>query len=160
MPTYRNIRIPKRGGGYRLQRAQVLKSGKLKFVKNLKGKSSASRGASAPVKRKKRTKTASRTKTRSKMASKKFLGNMSISGAGEDLAWGFVGLRLLGNDVATLPSVRFIQGATGHLMGRRGKSRLVPALIDLVDLYLAGATGGEIPLVTQIQQLVKLSPIG
>lgn len=85
---------------------------------------------------------------------------MSISGAGEDLAWGFAGLKLLGNDVATLPSVRFIQGATGHLMNRRGKSRLVPALIDLVDLYLAGATGGEIPLVTQIQQLIKLSPIG
>ena len=159
MPTYRNIRIKKRGGGYRLQRAQVLKSGKLKFVKNLKkGKSSASRSTSAPVKRNKRTKTASRKRT--KVNSKRFLGNMSISGAGEDLAWGFVGLRLLGSDVATLPSVRFIQGATGHLMNRRGKSRLVPAIIDLVDLYLAGATGGEIPLVTQIQQLIKLSPIG
>ena len=159
MPTYRNIRIPKRGGGYRLQRAQVLKSGKLKFVKNLKkGKSSASRSSRAPVKRKKRTKTVSRKRT--KVNSKRFLGNMSLSGAGEDLAWGFAGLKLLGNDIATLPSVRFIQGATGHLMNRRGKSRLVPAIIDLVDLYLAGATGGEIPLVTQIQQLVKLSPIG
>lgn len=34
--VYKNIRIPKRGGGTRLQRVQVLKSGKYKFVKNLK----------------------------------------------------------------------------------------------------------------------------
>jgi len=35
MPTYKNIRIKKRGGGTRLQRVQVLASGKYKFVKNL-----------------------------------------------------------------------------------------------------------------------------
>lgn len=34
MPTYKNIRIKKRGGGTRLQRVQVLKNGKYKFVKN------------------------------------------------------------------------------------------------------------------------------
>ena len=34
MATYKNIRIKKRGGGTRLQRVQVLKSGKYKFVKN------------------------------------------------------------------------------------------------------------------------------
>jgi len=32
--TYKNIRIPKRGGGSRLQRVQVLASGKYMFVKN------------------------------------------------------------------------------------------------------------------------------
>jgi len=31
---FKNIRIPKRGGGTRLQRVQVLASGKYKFVKN------------------------------------------------------------------------------------------------------------------------------
>ncbi|MEE9181010.1 MAG: hypothetical protein V3U33_00360 [candidate division NC10 bacterium] len=36
MPQFRNIRIKKPGGGTRIQRAQVLKSGKLKFVKNVK----------------------------------------------------------------------------------------------------------------------------
>ncbi len=36
MPKFRNIRIKKPGGGFRMQRAQVLKSGKLKFVKNVK----------------------------------------------------------------------------------------------------------------------------
>jgi len=35
MPTYKNIRIKKRGGGTRLQRVQVLASGKYKFVKNI-----------------------------------------------------------------------------------------------------------------------------
>ncbi len=34
MPKFKNIRIKKPGGGFRMQRAQVLKSGKLKFVKN------------------------------------------------------------------------------------------------------------------------------
>lgn len=41
MATYKNIRMKKRGGGTRLQRVQVLASGKYKFVKNLtKGKTS------------------------------------------------------------------------------------------------------------------------
>ncbi len=35
-PKFRNIKIKKPGGGFRMQRAQVLKSGKLKFVKNVK----------------------------------------------------------------------------------------------------------------------------
>ena len=34
MPTYKNIKIKKRGGGTRIQRVQVLASGKYKFVKN------------------------------------------------------------------------------------------------------------------------------
>lgn len=40
--TYKNIRIKKRGGGSRLQRVQVLASGKYKFVKNLTKSSSKS----------------------------------------------------------------------------------------------------------------------
>ncbi len=35
-PKFRNVKIKKPGGGFRMQRAQVLKSGKLKFVKNIK----------------------------------------------------------------------------------------------------------------------------
>lgn len=37
--TYKNIRIKKKGGGYRTQRVQVLSNGKYKFVKNLNSKS-------------------------------------------------------------------------------------------------------------------------
>lgn len=33
--TYKNIRIKKKGGGYRTQRVKVLKSGKYRFVKNI-----------------------------------------------------------------------------------------------------------------------------
>ena len=94
------------------------------------------------------------------MGNNKLLGNMSTSGVIEDGAWGFVGLKLLGTRPTVLPSVRAIQGASAHIMNRRGKSRLVPAIIDLVDLWLAGATGGQLPLVNEIQQLIKLSPIG
>lgn len=36
--SFKNIRIKKRGGGTRLQRVQVLKSGKFKFVKNIKSR--------------------------------------------------------------------------------------------------------------------------
>lgn len=43
MPTFKNIRIKKRGGGTRLQRVKVLASGKYQFVKNLTSK--ASKGA-------------------------------------------------------------------------------------------------------------------
>lgn len=39
MPTFKNIRIKKRGGGTRTQRVQVLRSGKYKFVKNKGGAS-------------------------------------------------------------------------------------------------------------------------
>ena len=64
MPTFKNIRLKKRGGGTRLQRVKVLKSGKFKFVKNLKksvGKRLKSRGK---PKNKKRRKTASLKRSR------------------------------------------------------------------------------------------------
>lgn len=53
--TYKNIRVKKRGGGTRLQRVKVLKSGKYKFVKN-KGtrRSRSSRRKSNPSRRKRR----------------------------------------------------------------------------------------------------------
>lgn len=79
---------------------------------------------------------------------------MSTAGAAEDLAWGFVGLKVLGPTVTSLPSIRAVQGAAGHLMNRRGKSRLIPAIIDLVDLWLAGATGGQLPLVGDLSRLL------
>ena len=52
LTTYKNIRIKKRGGGTRLQRVQVLASGKYKFVKNL-------------------SKSSTKTKTKKKSGSKK-----------------------------------------------------------------------------------------
>lgn len=52
MATYKNIKIKKRGGGTRLQRVQVLKSGKYKFVRNQsKGPTSKKKSKSNPNKR-------------------------------------------------------------------------------------------------------------
>jgi len=53
----KNIRIKKPGGGTRMQRVEVLKSGKFKFVKNLKTRAkSAARKVKAKVKRRKTVK--------------------------------------------------------------------------------------------------------
>ena len=61
--TFKNIKIKKRGGGTRLQRVEVLASGKYKFVKNLtKSVKSLS---------KKAVKTISKRKVKRKLAKKK-----------------------------------------------------------------------------------------
>lgn len=54
MVTYKNIRIPMKGGKTRLQRVQVLASGKYKFVKNLV-KSRTSKSSKSTKTSKKRT---------------------------------------------------------------------------------------------------------
>lgn len=51
--SFKNIRIKKRGGGTRLQRVKVLKSGKFKFVKNIKSRVSRRKTKSNPKKRRK-----------------------------------------------------------------------------------------------------------
>jgi hypothetical protein len=62
MASYKNIRIKKKGGGTRIQRVQVLASGKYKFVKNTGSKSN--RKASSKPKTKRRTNTVARKKKR------------------------------------------------------------------------------------------------
>jgi len=67
---FKNIKIKKKGGGTRMQRVQVLKSGKFKFVKNTKkggGKKSTKRKSTTRKKSttKKKT-TKKRTTTKSK----------------------------------------------------------------------------------------------
>jgi hypothetical protein len=54
MVAYKNIRVKMRGGGSRIQRAMVLASGKLKFVKNVHRSSSKSRAAKPMTHRTKR----------------------------------------------------------------------------------------------------------
>lgn len=66
--VFKNIRIPKRGGGTRLQRVKVLASGKYKFVKNL----TKSRSAKKP------TKTKTKRSVR-KTAKKKRKGGKSLT---------------------------------------------------------------------------------
>ncbi|GAH95036.1 unnamed protein product [marine sediment metagenome] len=148
MPTFKNIRIKKRSGGTRLQRVQVLASGKYKFVKNLvKGKSTKS-GRKANSKRK--------TNVTNK---RKMFRTLGTTGALEDFAWGFGGLVLMGtNNPAALPTVRLIQGVQGHVFNRVGKGRLIYALIDLADLIIVGAASVQ-SIFDSARQLTKVAAI-
>jgi len=147
MPTYKNIRIKKRGGGTRLQRVQVLASGKYKFVKNLvsgKTKTTKKRSGSSKV---------------SNVGNKgKMFRTLGAKGALEDFAWGFGGIVLMGagNPVA-LPAIRLVQGVQGHVFGRTGKGRLVYAIIDLADLVIAGQASVQ-GIFDSMRQLTKIIP--
>ena len=157
MPTFKHILVPVgKTGKKRRQRVQVLKSGKLKFVKNLKsGKSSSSKSSTS--KRKKRKAGNPRKVTRT--AKTKMLRTMSLEGGVEDIAWGFIGFTVLGKNATALPMTRTIQGLAAHALDRRGKARLVPAILDLVTLWLAGGFGGNGSTRTSsvLRQLQKVS---
>ena len=135
MPKYKNIRIKKRGGGTRLQRVQVLASGKYKFVKNKATRKSSKKKSSNPKRR--RTKTAKKAIRR---GGKKLLGNLGAAGAVEDLAIGYFGTQLFRSmgypTESALPMARVAQGAIGVALNRRGKGRLAYGIIDLIDVYL------------------------
>jgi hypothetical protein len=99
MPTFKNIRIPKKGGGFRLQRVQVLKSGKFKFVKNKKGGSSTSKKSTKTKKKSGGKKKKSNPKKGSGNVSKK--NNMSFGNI-------FMGDAFLGP--AIKPGIQFASG--------------------------------------------------
>jgi len=148
MPTYKNIRIKMRGGKTRLQRVQVLASGKYKFVKNLvKGKSTTTKKRAA----------SSKVSSVGKNSGKMFR-TLGAKGALEDFAWGFGGIVLMGagNPVA-LPAIRLVQGVQGHVFGRTGKGRLVYAIIDLADLVIAGQASVQ-GIFDSMKQLTKIVP--
>ena len=149
MPTYKNITIPKRGGGTRKQRVQVLASGKYKFVKNLtKGKSKTTKKRLAS--KKKATKVGNNNG--------KMFRTLGAKGALEDFAWGFGGITLMGrqNPVA-LPAIRLVQGVQGHVFNRTGKGRLVYSIIDLADLVITGQASVQ-GIFDSIKQLTKIAP--
>jgi len=153
MPTFKNIRIKMKNGKSRLQRVQVLASGKYKFVKNL-----TKRASTAVRKTPKKRKASSKGKTLTKGNSKMFR-TLGAKGAIEDFAWGFGGLMLMGasNPVA-LPTVRLVQGIQGHVFNRTGKGRMVYALIDLIDLIIAGQASMQ-SIFDSMKQLTKIAPI-
>lgn len=152
MPTYKNIRIKKRGGGTRLQRVQVLASGKYKFVKN-KG---SPRKASKKKSTKKRGNPTRSKKGNRKMAKKGLFGNLSGVGFIEDVAVGYIGGSFLsGMGEARLPMTRVIHGISGHALNRRGKGRLVYAISDLIDVYLLQGAGLD-QLVNEFTQALKI----
>jgi len=157
MPTYKNIRIKKRGGGTRLQRVQVLASGKYKFVKNLtKGKRKTYKITSRAHPRKR---SASRKVSNVSSNNKKMFRTLGTKGALEDFAWGFGGLTLMGvSNPMSLPAIRLVQGVQGHVFNRTGKGRLVYALIDLVDLIIVGQASVQ-DIFDSLKQLTKVAPL-
>ena len=68
MPKFKNIRIKKPGGGTRLQRVQVLASGKYKFVKNKTTPRRAGTARKAPVRRRRARTTTVRRRRATNMA--------------------------------------------------------------------------------------------
>jgi hypothetical protein len=68
---------------------------------------------------------------------------MSLEGGAEDVAWGFIGFSIFGKTAVALPMTRVVQGLAGHALDRRGKSRLVPGILDLISLWLAGGFGSR-----------------
>ena len=151
MPTYKNIRIKMKGGKTRLQRVQVLASGKYKFVKNLakgKGKSKGKTGKS---------RSSSQRKVSNVGNKGKMFRILGTQGAIEDFAWGFVGLSLMGREnPSALPTIRLVQGIQGHVLNRVGKGRLVYAMIDLLDLILAGTVSAA-NVFDNMRQLTKVT---
>lgn len=81
MVKFRNIRVKMRGGGSRIQRAKVLASGKLKFVKNVARSHRSSSRASSPRQTKKR-------KTHMTKKGKRHYSSKSLTRAVEKIARG------------------------------------------------------------------------
>jgi hypothetical protein len=158
MPTFKNIRIKKRGGGTRLQRVQVLSSGKYKFVKNLGSKARKVSKKARKVRTVRSRSRASKGKSMAKGNSKMFR-TLGAKGAIEDFAWGFAGLSLMGaSNPISLPAVRLVQGVQGQVFNRTGKGRLVYALIDLADLVIAGQASVQ-GIFDNLKQLTKIAAV-
>ena len=136
MAQYKNIRIPMKNGKTRLQRVQVLASGKYKFVKNTGSvRKTSPKRASKP---KRRTRTLAKKNYRSR--ARGVLGKYGMIGLAEDAAIGYIGSQLImgmGYPLeSALPMTRVIQGVAGKALKRRGAGRLEHGVIDLIDVYL------------------------
>lgn len=164
MPTFKNIRVPVgKSGKTRLQRVQVLKSGKFKFVKNI-GKRVSRRKKTTKKSVSRRKKRGNPSKSVRKTAKGKFFGNLSGAGALEDVAWGTIGFSVLGRSATAIPMTRAIQGIAAHALDRRGKARMIPGILDLISIWLAGGFGanggvGLGGIASALQNLRKMSPL-
>ena len=146
MATYKNIRIKMKNGKTRLQRVQVLSSGKYKFVKNTGKKRTRT---SKPKVRTRRMRSVAKKKSYSTRA-KGIIGKYGMTGIAEDMAIGYVGSQVLmgmGYPLeSALPMTRIAQGLAGKMLKRRGAGRLEHGVIDLIDVYLI-RQGVKIPVI-------------
>ena len=143
-PGTHTVRIKTgKGSKTRLQRVRVNAKGQWKFLKNVKSSSSRSRVSKTSKRKKTRKRSNNPGRKVARTAKSKMLRTMSLEGGVEDIAWGFIGFTVLGKNATALPMTRTIQGLAAHALDRRGKARLVPAVLDLVTLWLAGGFGGN-----------------
>lgn len=155
-PGVHNVRIKTgKGSKTRMQRVKVNAKGQWKFLKNTGSTKKTTKKRTSPSRARTGSKKVNRT------AKGKFFKNMSLVGAAEGVGWGFVGLSLLGPaNPSSLPITRLVQGVQGHVLGRRGKARLMPAIIDLIDLWLVGMF--KMPAIGKtsgIAQFLKVRPL-
>lgn len=147
-----------KGSKTRLQRVRVNAKGQWKFLKNTKSSASRTR-VSKSSKRKNTRKRSNPGRKVTRTAKSKMLRTISLEGGVEDIAWGFIGFTVLGKNATALPMTRVVQGLAGHALDRRGKARLVPGILDLITLWLAGGFGGNGRIGTSsvVRQLQKIS---
>lgn len=128
-----------KGGKTRLQRVRVNAKGQWKFLKNIITRATPKQKRAKSSAR--RAKRGNPSRSVNRTAKSKMLRTMSLEGGVEDIAWGFIGFTVLGKTATALPMTRAVQGLAGHALDRRGKARLVPAILDLITLWLAGGFG-------------------
>jgi len=146
---FRNIRIRKRGGGFRTQKARVLRSGKLKFVKN----TSRSHKRSTSNKSFKRISTTRRrsNKVAKKHRSKKSMGKVGktismgvgagLSGVANSL-FGMVGLTGIPDDVASIAVGTLVETQTKGVVKHVGRGMQVAGIAQLTSNVSSGLLGG------------------
>ncbi len=150
MSTFKSIRIKKRGGGTRLQRVKVLKSGKFKFVKNLKKSVGKRLKRRSKSKNKKRRKTASLKRSRRsvnvRMGRKLTVPLALVGGLAAGTAPAIAKL-LAKNPIGALDDIAFayagvagVQSGNPHFAPEGFQRGLVPLIIGaLVHKFVGGA---------------------
>jgi hypothetical protein len=131
---YKNIRIKKKGGGYRTQRVQVLASGKYKFVKNKKTSTKRTKAKkSSPTRRKK---TVARRKSKKGRRAKRYT-TISILGDIAPLGWGY--MTISGNQIGEV-----LDRAIGAVMD--GNEDLAEMLMSEIQQTLANVTANPVKI--------------
>jgi hypothetical protein len=142
-----------KGNKTRLQKVRVNAKGQWKFLKMGRKSPTKRKGRKRPTSYKRKNNPSKKVR---KTAKGKFFKNLSLVGFAEDLAWGYAGMTVLGADASSLATTRVIQGIQGHVLGRRGKGRLIYAIADLIDLWLIGQFKLPIPQLTSFSRVRNL----
>ncbi len=134
-PGTHNIRIKKPGGGTRMQRVQVLKSGKFKFIKNVKG--------AARAKPKARTKPGGKARRTSpkKQGGTPRMANRKMSFGNRLINMGLLALAFL-PVLQQIPNlIANPKNAVGFLISRYSAGFIAPGPGKFVPAFAAEAYG-------------------